>query len=230
MKKKPRYFIGLDLGQLQDYTALTVVKKVFEDVDVKKPDRYNGYVIGYSYEKKTVFKQYELQHLHRFDLRTPYAQIAETVKDIQRRIRDGNTYVVADATGVGRPVLEMLEEAGVKEVYGITITGGNSVNVIRSKDVHVPKRDLVSSISVLLQSRKLKFAEGLPFGDVLKAELQNFKAKINIATGNDTYEAWRESQHDDLVLSLALACWFGENREPDDWSEIRALYSAGQRL
>ena len=33
--------------------------------------------------------------------------------------------------------------------------------------------------------------------------------KITTA-GNDTYEAWRESDHDDLVLAAAFACWYGE--------------------
>ena len=37
--------------------------------------------------------------------------------------------------------------------------------------------------------------------------------KITLA-GNDTYEAWRESDHDDLVLAAALATWFGEKRSP----------------
>ena len=45
-------------------------------------------------------------------------------------------------------------------------------------------------------------------------ELLNFKIKVNIATGNDSYEAWRENIHDDLVLCVALACWFGEQYPP----------------
>jgi hypothetical protein len=28
--------------------------------------------------------------------------------------------------------------------------------------------------------------------------------------GNETMESWRESEHDDLVLALALACWTAE--------------------
>ena len=42
-------------------------------------------------------------------------------------------------------------------------------------------------------------------------ELQNFKVKFTRA-GNDTYEAWRESDHDDLVLAAAMAAWFGEKK------------------
>ena len=27
-------------------------------------------------------------------------------------------------------------------------------------------------------------------------------------TGNDTCQAWREGDHDDLVLAVAVACWY----------------------
>jgi hypothetical protein len=47
---------------------------------------------------------------------------------------------------------------------------------------------------------------------VLERELQHFKVKINTQTGHDSYEAWRESDHDDLVLAIALSLWFAERR------------------
>ena len=48
---------------------------------------------------------------------------------------------------------------------------------------------------------------------MLVRELENFRAKITPA-GRDTYEAWREGDHDDTVLATALACWFGERALP----------------
>jgi hypothetical protein len=39
--------------------------------------------------------------------------------------------------------------------------------------------------------------------------LLTFQAKITVAA-NDVYGAWREGQHDDLVLGLALALWHAE--------------------
>jgi hypothetical protein len=41
----------------------------------------------------------------------------------------------------------------------------------------------------------------------LRAELLNFRVKINLASGHDSYEAWREGDHDDLVLAAAMAVW-----------------------
>jgi hypothetical protein len=74
----------------------------------------------------------------------------------------------------------------------------------------VPKRDLVSAPLVLMQNGQLKIAEGLSLRETLVKELLNFRVKINISTAHDSYEAWREGDHDDLVLSVALACWAGE--------------------
>ncbi len=47
-------------------------------------------------------------------------------------------------------------------------------------------------------------------------EMQAFRMKINLETMHDSYGAWREGTHDDLLLALAIACWYGENR-PDSW-------------
>jgi hypothetical protein len=44
--------------------------------------------------------------------------------------------------------------------------------------------------------------------DVLRQELLNFRRKINLKTAHDSYEHWREGDHDDLVLAAGLACWW----------------------
>jgi hypothetical protein len=46
-------------------------------------------------------------------------------------------------------------------------------------------------------------------GPLLK-ELQSFRVTIDPTTAHDSYSAWREQDHDDLVFALALACWWGE--------------------
>jgi hypothetical protein len=61
-----------------------------------------------------------------------------------------------------------------------------------------------------MQNGQLKIAQDMPLAETLRNELLNFKVKINISTAHDSYEAWREGDHDDLVLSVALACWAGE--------------------
>jgi hypothetical protein len=50
----------------------------------------------------------------------------------------------------------------------------------------------------------------LPEASTLRKELQNFRVKIDPRTAHDSYEHWREGDHDDLVLATAMACWFRE--------------------
>jgi hypothetical protein len=67
-------------------------------------------------------------------------------------------------------------------------------------------------LQVLLQSRRLKVLETLPFAKELCSELQNFRVKIT-AAANETFASWREREHDDLVLATAMAGWYAE-RQP----------------
>ncbi len=54
---------------------------------------------------------------------------------------------------------------------------------------------------ILPQNGQLKIADALLLKNTLVKELLNFRVKINISTPHDFYEAWREGDHDDLVLS-----------------------------
>jgi len=93
----------------------------------------------------------------------------------------------------------------------VTITGGFEENRVSSSEFNIPKRNLVSTLAVLLQSGRLKVAPDLAESETFIGELSNFKVKIS-AAGHDSYNDWRESIHDDLVLSVALAAWFGERK------------------
>jgi len=95
-------------------------------------------------------------------------------------------------------------------VVRIGITGGAAVSRIPG-GFSVPKVDLVGAPLVLMQNDRLHVAESLKLQPTLVKELLNFRRKININTSNATYEAWREGDHDDLVLSLALGTWAGQN-------------------
>jgi hypothetical protein len=87
----------------------------------------------------------------------------------------------------------------------VTITGGDTENM--SGGVHrVPKRDLIVGLQVLLQRGGLRIAAALKDGHTLLDELMAMQVKVSTA-GNEQFGVWREGQHDDLVLAVALACW-----------------------
>jgi hypothetical protein len=92
------------------------------------------------------------------------------------------------------------------------ITGGDAVTS-EGGITRVPKRELVSIVQVCLQTARLKIAPDLKEAATLTSELQNFQVKIT-DNAHDTYGAWREGTHDDLVLAVALALWEGVRQIP----------------
>src|SRR5262249_53736892 len=114
---------------------------------------------------------------------------------------------------VGRPVVDMFRQhPQAPRTVPVTITGGQKVTIDLDGSRHVPKRDLVSSVQLLLEQRRLRIAKGLPDAPILGRELLNFRVTITPSM-NETFGAWREHEHDDLVLAVALASWLAE-REP----------------
>ena len=144
-------------------------------------------------------------------------KISATGHDSTERGEKGDSHLVVDGTGVGAPVVDLFREGGLSPI-SVTITGGDATTH-EGGNWHVPKRDLVGTLQVLFQTGRLKVAEELPEAQTLVNELMAFQVKIS-ATGHDSYGAWREGSHDDLVLAAALACWYGKWGTPN----IRWLY------
>ena len=233
------YYVGLDLGQAQDYTALAVLKQqlwtgpevdwadfgVFFPEDVEPGGWISPSVVGPLHAERilAVNAHYGLgplaadsplfvRHLVRYPLGTKYADIVASVGSLlscepfRRRIR--RTSLLADKTGVGAAVIDSFYEKGIYPI-SVTIHGGSAVTE-EVRGFRVPKRDLVASVQTLLQNGRLKIAPEMELAPVLRGELLNFRVKINPATAHDSYEHWREADHDDLVLATALACWYRE--------------------
>lgn len=181
-----KFYIGLDLGQASDYTALIVMQQV---------DGKDGNI-------------YHIRRLERIR-GAPYPDIAQKVNAIMASpALASSTDLVVDQTGVGAPVVDLLRQAGLKPI-AVSIHGG-AATTREGDNWKVPKRDLVGTLQVLLQSGRFKVSNKLKLGPILQAEMLNFKVKIDPVTAHDSYSAWRDNEHDDLVLSAALAAWWAE--------------------
>lgn len=209
------FVVGVDLGQSQDYTAIAVVERI-RTVDFD-PETLRPGVPTISYH---------LRHLERPELGTRYPVIVDRCRALlDRGPLSRETPLVVDRTGVGRAIGDLLGERGLEPEL-VSIHGGDEV-IREHKHYRVPKRDLVGVLIALYQTGRLKVAEALPLAPVLSNELLNFRVKVDLRTAHDTYEAWREGAHDDLVLAVALACWFWEyempRREPMDQGAAEQL-------
>jgi hypothetical protein len=184
-----RYYSGLDLGQMQDYSALAVIERT------EHQDPNNA--------KKTQY-HFAVRHLHRWPLGTAYPAIVTDVRKLFGTDPLKHSTLAVDQTGVGRAVVDLFRSAGITaSLWPITITHGES-----GHGSTVAKKNLVGAVQVPLQDRRLKIAESLPLAAVLAEELSLFRVKVTLAA-NETYEAWRERDHDDLVLALTLALYVG---------------------
>jgi hypothetical protein len=185
MKSLTEFFVGVDLGQAQDYTAIAILE-------------------GGS--------AYTVRYLARMRGMT-YSAIIDHIVSLMKSqvLNEARTSLIVDRTGVGAPVVDLLKERGLNPI-SITITGGDRPNNDEEGHWNIPKRDIISNLLILSQGDRLKIVGDLEEAETLAEEFQNLRAKIDIRTGHDSYEAWREGQHDDLVLATALATWWAEKR------------------
>jgi hypothetical protein len=191
------FFLGLDLGQVSDHSAIVVLRSTDRD----PPRRYEG------------------SYLYRWPLGAAYPEIARETARLASRVAQQpqatGVRLAVDATGCGLPVVDMLAREPMPGVnmIPVMITGGLT-ETQTGRVWHVPKRNLVGVTQTALQTGRLKVASALPEAATLTQELQNFQMKVSLDTGHDSYGAWREGTHDDLVLALACALWCGERTWP----------------
>jgi hypothetical protein len=212
---KPEVLVGFDIGQVHDPSGIVLVDRYY----VPTSDLYtDDESLRSESSWVNVERRYDVTEIDTWK-DVPYQTQVDRIIKLMLGIEEHVTLAV-DATGCGRPVVEMLYaeinrvkwyERGYKPPSPafIQIHGGNTVTR-NGAILNVPKRDLCSAPLVLFQNEMLNISEDLEHAATLKRELLKFKVKINIATGHDAYEAWRENDHDDLVLALAMACWVAE--------------------
>ena len=184
--------------------------------------------------------EYVCRHLQRWPLGTAYPQVVSDVQTLVTTINNRGirpllgAQLVIDATGVGRPVADLLsmipELAG--RIVPVVITAGLASTPGTDGSWHVSKKELVSVLQVLLQSRQLQISGQLELAATLEEELRTFRVKIT-AAANETFEAWRERDHDDVLMALAVAVWYAERNPAEEWAEPvvlipgRDLYGPG---
>jgi hypothetical protein len=205
--KQREYFVGLDLGQKQDYTAIAVLERA---------EIATGEIDGVTYERK-LETHYGLRFLQRVRLGTSYPAIVERVREVVGAPDVvGRCTLVPDATCVGGPVMDLLHAARLGcPIVPVVITSGERSRY-SDGTWRVPKRDLVIGLQVMFEERKLEIAASLPDAATLMTELMR-------QLWRDKSCGAREGPHDDLVLAVALAVWRAKGWERRDIFINRSL-------
>lgn len=199
------YYLAVDFGTLNDFTAITITQRVERLQEPKAiPD-----TPAYLRERRAVVSEYVNSYLRRSPQGMPYPEVLKNVQAMLNSPQlSGKTQLIFDATGVGVAVVQDARDMGMDPI-AITITGGNKVLPNEGLGgYNVPKRDLVMCLLLAFQNHRIKIAPS-EHRDALKNELQAFRMKLK-KNGNETYENHRDSDHDDLVLSLAMGVWYPE--------------------
>ncbi len=179
------FYVGLDLGQRRDFSALAVVEREEQKLAwMPTPSALS------------------VRHLERMELGTPYPKVVERVCEVMRHPNVVHqSRLVVDATGVGAPVVDLLRSAGlIAGLTAVTITSGERAHG-NGERWHVPRGDLLAGLEVLLEAGELKICRRLKEAARLVRELEAMRL-----TGGG-------GEHDDLVFAVALAVWRARRAE-----------------
>ena len=172
------YYMGLDLGQAHDYTAAAVVERA------ELTGEWSAAM--WTYRKIVTLR---LRYLERIPLGTPYPDVVARVRQITRsKDLEGRCSAAVDATGAGRPVVDLLREADLGcTILPVVLTGGHTEGMDQGYYT-VPKRDAITGLQVLLQKGELRIAAGLPLGETLVKEMMDMRVKTT-ALGHEQFGA-----------------------------------------
>jgi len=231
-----KFIFGYDPGKSGDPPAFCVIERVMDPERKSSRRRPTLHLRGLhewplSYEAPNFCPSCAKQGKPNVEHRTgvPYPEQVRDVCDFLRMpwaLRQSQLLV--DQGGVGEAVMDLFHEQQVdgRPVRPVGITfGAGQRPTGEGYDWTVPKRDLVISMQVQLQNGRLFFSDDLD--DKLVAKLVKqmlaFKVKIDPVTIHDAYEAAKQSDHDDMVAAVAVACWWARRVKDNTPSQLPAL-------
>jgi len=197
----PKWYFGLDLGQRQDHSALAALELTWTAAGrclVTYEFRYEPWL--------------HIRQLQRFPIGLPYERLYGLIHDSVRQINPGYAVaqeLVIDAGGPGIPVVERLRASfGANvNIKPILITGGKTASALSGGFTGVPRRNLVSTIQLLLAARSLKCRKDLEGMEILEDEL------LELARQDSQPTASRA--HDDIAIASGLAAWAAVRDVPE---------------
>lgn len=194
--------VGIDLGKMNDPTAICILHHTCVALDTWTEDTARR---RWKQNRREFF---DVDYLERLPLGMPYPEQIERIKTVTRQLPKHQ--LLADNTGAGVPVLDMMDDAGLRPVR-IDIGSGKEAQKTSHNKWSVPKTLLIQNIDARLSTKELRISDKLSEAPALIEELENYQAKISSATGYTSFNA-REGKHDDLVLALGIALFSAVNR------------------
>jgi hypothetical protein len=197
--------VGIDIGKVNDPTAI-VVSTSTGDSNIFKIPYLRRIPTGLSYVEIIERITQVLDNLVDL-LQSHYSKVYAIPKLLPKTetVARNHLWVMVDATGVGQPVVDLLREARPKlRITAVTFTGGNEMDVsLGSKRGSLPKSYMVSRLQALFAVGRVELPD-TPETEALISELQDYEVRVS-DSGRESYGAFKEGAHDDLVTALGLA-------------------------
>lgn len=187
--------IGLRIGQKRDPSAVCVVERELRGINSREEIHFI------------------VRYLERLPLATPFPAVADRVADLIAATRARSTIrrFYVDATGMGRPLIELLESRDLgTTVVGTYFTYGDRRTEEDRQTVRLGKAYLVTRLLMLLQSGRVHLPRTVE-AETLRAELLAYEPRV-YENANEREGAFKVGTHDDLVTALGLAIQLDEQR------------------
>lgn len=206
------WFLGLDLAQRQDFTALAVLNLV-----LRKAERCP---VTWQWNRKPELLLCALDRYPQGESYLSYCNMVERRIDQIRAKEPGSTiHLVIDASGPGAPIVDEFQRAGLDiNIHPVTMTGGADVSANKHGGLNVPRRSLMTKLILLMEHETLRAETGI-------LNLKEFQNEMLDLRANDT----ATSTTDDLVVAASLAAWQAVSTTPEllPTRERRRTYIAG---
>lgn len=171
-----RYFVGIDLGKLNDRTVISVIES----------------------ETRLGRTQTAVRALEILPLGMSYTKQAAAIANILSPPRYSlwPTKVFLDASGLGQPVADILKDEHELKFSRVTITSGNGRN-----GLNISRNWLINNLYKYLSAGKLLVSTDCPNAALLRDELEAMRLEF----GGDGAERYIAGGHDDAIMATALA-------------------------
>jgi hypothetical protein len=199
VKARDRWIVSVDLRQSHDYTAICAIHHTVVPLPT------NWKLINGALRQQKI-ERFDVLHLERLRLGMPYPEQVEHVKRLLDRDPLRGAKLVLDETGVGRPVADIFNAAGLNPTR-VAIGSGSGVSRRGANSYTVPKGHLISGLVAKMHCGEFKIAPSI--SAPLLEELKDFQRKVS-ESGRTQYDA-RSGAFDDLILSCAIGLWLAMN-------------------
>lgn len=219
--------IGIDIGKITDYTAISIAEVVRVGTGRYRPckrilphvDREKGLWQPPQDVEPVYVTRFIIRQIGRVELGMSYPKQAEKIVDLfcSNRFERRKIRVLIDTTGVGQAVFDIVKVELTQRIHeksGELQERLKQVSLQPTSFVHGQRYDrkhgtlgkdfLVSKMQALLQNGRIDIPDTAEAKATCE-ELKVYETRIN-EHGNAQHGAFQTGKHDDLVTALGLSC------------------------